>query len=76
MTLDKLIKSAIHTVFALTAVSTVATNALAAKQQTPAQSALEKCYGIVKAGMNDCAMATESCAGSAKKIINPMPLFY
>lgn len=25
----------------------------------------EKCYGIVKAGMNDCATSTQSCAGSA-----------
>ncbi len=27
----------------------------------------EKCYGIVKAGMNDCATATASCASSATK---------
>lgn len=27
----------------------------------------EKCYGIVKAGMNDCSTATSSCAGSATK---------
>lgn len=27
----------------------------------------EKCYGIVKAGQNDCATATSSCAGSSKK---------
>lgn len=27
----------------------------------------EKCFGIVKAGMNDCATATASCAGSATK---------
>lgn len=26
---------------------------------------MEKCYGIVKAGMNDCATAKASCAGSA-----------
>jgi uncharacterized membrane protein len=29
-----------------------------------AQAPTEKCYGIVKAGMNDCATATASCAGS------------
>ena len=28
---------------------------------------MEKCYGIVKAGMNDCATAKASCAGSATK---------
>ncbi len=27
----------------------------------------EKCYGVSKAGHNDCATKTTSCAGSAKK---------
>lgn len=27
----------------------------------------EKCYGIVKAGSNDCRTATASCAGSSTK---------
>jgi uncharacterized membrane protein len=27
----------------------------------------EKCYGIVKAGKNDCQTAVSSCAGTAKK---------
>jgi uncharacterized membrane protein len=27
---------------------------------------LEKCYGIAKSGKNDCASATEACAGQAK----------
>lgn len=26
----------------------------------------EKCYGVTKAGMNDCKTADGSCAGSAK----------
>ncbi|VVC75654.1 hypothetical protein AQUSIP_09440 [Aquicella siphonis] len=26
----------------------------------------EKCYGIAKAGKNDCASKTEACAGQAK----------
>ena len=32
-------------------------------------SKMEKCYGIVKAGKNDCAIASQgtSCAGQAKK---------
>lgn len=29
--------------------------------------AMEKCYGIAKAGMNDCATRMSSCAGSATK---------
>lgn len=27
----------------------------------------EKCYGVAKAGMNDCATKTNSCAGTVKK---------
>jgi uncharacterized membrane protein len=27
----------------------------------------EKCYGIAKAGVNDCQTATHSCAGTATK---------
>lgn len=26
----------------------------------------EKCYGVAKAGLNDCFTATHSCAGTAK----------
>lgn len=33
------------------------------------KNGMEKCYGIVKAGQNDCAIKSQgtSCAGSAKK---------
>lgn len=31
----------------------------------------EKCYGIVKSGKNDCATATSSCAGTAKRDNQP-----
>lgn len=31
----------------------------------------EKCYGIVKAGSNDCRTATASCAGSSTKDNQP-----
>lgn len=27
----------------------------------------EKCYGVVKAGMNDCNTKSQSCAGSSTK---------
>jgi uncharacterized membrane protein len=40
----------------------VAGEALAAEQAKP-----EKCYGIVKAGKNDCQTAGSSCAGTAKQ---------
>jgi uncharacterized membrane protein len=31
-----------------------------------AQGTIEKCYGIAKAGKNDCQTASSSCAGTAK----------
>ena len=40
---------------------TLSTNTIAATDDT------EKCYGIVKAGKNDCATNTTGCAGSATK---------
>ncbi|MGE0356683.1 MAG: DUF2282 domain-containing protein [Burkholderiales bacterium] len=36
-------------------------------QAALADDAKEKCYGIAKAGQNDCGTATHSCAGLAKK---------
>ncbi|MGQ3891358.1 BufA1 family periplasmic bufferin-type metallophore [Legionella sp. CNM-4043-24] len=44
---------------------------LAAAQAVAADAPTEKCYGLVKAGMNDCATATASCAGSATKDNQP-----
>jgi uncharacterized membrane protein len=32
-----------------------------------AAGAKEKCYGVAKAGKNDCASAAHSCAGQAAK---------
>jgi uncharacterized membrane protein len=46
----------------------------AAQQPTPATLPgykFEKCYGIVKSGKNDCATATSSCAGTAKRDNQP-----
>jgi len=48
-----LVASALATVLSLSAVGT----ASAAEN--------EKCYGIAKAGKNDCQTATHSCAGTA-----------
>lgn len=65
--LDKIVKSAITSVIVLTTASTLLQNtqAVAADQQ------MEKCYGIVKAGMNDCQTSTHSCASSATKDRQP-----
>lgn len=41
--------------------------ASAETNSTPTTLEQEKCYGIVKAGSNDCNTATTSCAGSSTK---------
>jgi uncharacterized membrane protein len=41
-----------------------ATAALAGPADKPAYD-FEKCYGVVKAGQNDCQTSTHSCAGTA-----------
>jgi uncharacterized membrane protein len=40
------------------------TAAMAGPAEQPAYS-FEKCYGVVKAGLNDCQTATHSCAGTS-----------
>lgn len=59
MNIDTLVKSAMMSFFML-----AASGQAIAEESSPAT---EKCYGVVKAGMNDCATATASCAGSATK---------
>ncbi len=41
--------------------------ALGIAQPAAAQDGKEKCYGVAKAGQNDCGTATHTCAGKAKK---------
>lgn len=39
-----------------------------AQAASPADdAATEKCYGVAKAGKNDCAAAAHACAGQSKK---------
>jgi uncharacterized membrane protein len=45
--------------------SVVAAQASAAGQMGQAQDDQEKCYGVAKAGQNDCATAIHGCAGMA-----------
>lgn len=59
---DILIKSTI------TALLTLATTQTTLANQ---DDGTEKCYGIVKAGLNDCSTAKQSCAGSATKDNQP-----
>ena len=46
----------------LLALGAFATEAMAADAP-----AMEKCYGVAKAGKNDCAGAAHACAGQSKK---------
>jgi uncharacterized membrane protein len=57
---NTVIVSAFAAAMALTAASQVL-----AQTQQPANS--EKCYGVVKAGLNDCQTANSSCAGTATR---------
>ena len=41
--------------------------AIAVPAVTQAQGNVEKCYGIAKAGKNDCQTDHSSCAGTSKK---------
>ncbi len=41
--------------------------ALLLAAQVQAQEPTEKCFGIAKAGKNDCQTATSSCAGTSRK---------
>jgi uncharacterized membrane protein len=40
--------------------------AIAAEKPTVHCFERERCYGVVKAGQNDCATAASSCAGTAR----------
>lgn len=37
---------------------------------------MEKCYGVAKAGKNDCGTATHACAGQAKRDGDPKEWIY
>jgi uncharacterized membrane protein len=50
--------------------SATAADALAAKK------GMEKCQGIVKAGMNDCGTSKHACAGMAKVDGDPKEWIY
>lgn len=48
------------------AIATVLAAALVAPAGAQAQGNVEKCYGVAKAGRNDCQTAKSSCAGTSK----------
>ena len=60
----KLLAAAASTAFALGSLATVGT-------ATAQDGAMEKCYGVVKAGKNDCAGPGHSCQGQAATDSDP-----
>ncbi len=56
-----------NTTSTMIASAVIAAFSLAAGAAVAAEAKQEKCYGIVKAGKNDCQTASSSCAGTAKK---------
>ena len=48
------------------AIATALAAALVLPVAAQAQGNMEKCFGIAKAGKNDCQTATSSCAGTSK----------
>ena len=51
----------------LTIAAALGTALLLASQVQAQGPATEKCFGVAKAGKNDCQTATSSCAGTSKK---------
>lgn len=49
------------------AIASALAAALVVPAATRAQGNMEKCYGVAKAGKNDCQTASSSCAGTSKK---------
>ena len=60
MSKDKILHAAVASLLALGL-------AQPAAAQDPKGDEKEKCYGIAKAGQNDCGTAQHTCAGKAKK---------
>ena len=66
MNIDKIVKSAIKSFLIIsTAGAMISTTNVIAAQQS------ERCYGIAKAGMNDCPTAKTACAGTSTQDNQP-----
>jgi uncharacterized membrane protein len=69
MNSNKLVKLAISTAVAASLQGSVA---LAADKSV----SMEKCYGIAKAGKNDCGTGTHACAAQSQKDSDPAEWVY
>ncbi|HEX9473888.1 MAG TPA: DUF2282 domain-containing protein [Steroidobacteraceae bacterium] len=57
----------VSAMFGAAALAMASTAAFAADTKAMDKPAMEKCFGVAKAGKNDCAAGTHSCAGQATK---------
>ncbi len=55
----------------LAAILSIAATTQSTYAATDNANDLERCYGIVKAGLNDCQTLTSGCAGSATQNAQP-----
>ena len=53
--------------FGAAAMAVASTAAFAGDEQAMDKPAMEHCYGVAKAGKNDCANGVHSCAGQSTK---------
>jgi uncharacterized membrane protein len=60
-------KSNLAVTAAITGLMALGASALTATPAAAAETEMEKCYGVVKAGQNDCATKANSCAGTVKE---------
>ena len=58
---------ALSTIFGAAALAVAGTSAAADQSKSMDKPGTEHCYGIAKAGKNDCASAAHACAGQATK---------
>ncbi len=54
------------TITAISSLLTLGAATLATPSFAADKADMEKCYGVAKAGKNDCAGATHSCSGQSK----------
>ena len=72
MKAKNLLERALTTAVALGLANTVA---FAAERPKP-DVTMEKCYGIAKAGKNDCGTAAHACSGQSQKDSDPVEWLY
>ena len=69
-------KASLIAASAMAAALAVPLAALAGPAAVPTSFTPEKCYGIAKAGLNDCQTATHSCAGTSTKDMDKASWIY